>query len=71
MDFFVDLFHRLSDLEGLIRWGGLFVLTAIVFTETADRLDESLRQRSARETIRRSGEGLSRRRPSIPRLPAR
>ncbi len=34
MDFFVDLFHRLSDLEGLIRWGGLLVLTAIVFTET-------------------------------------
>lgn len=34
MDFFVDLFHRLADLEGLIRWGGLLALTVIVFTET-------------------------------------
>jgi membrane-associated protein len=29
-----DLWHRLTDLEGLIRWGGYAVLTAIVFTET-------------------------------------
>ena len=30
----VDLWHRLFDLEALIRWGGYFALTAIVFTET-------------------------------------
>lgn len=30
----LDLWHRLSDLEGLIRWGGYVVLTAIVFAET-------------------------------------
>jgi membrane-associated protein len=29
-----ELWHRLSDLEGLIRWGGYVVLTIIVFTET-------------------------------------
>ncbi|MDQ3698893.1 MAG: VTT domain-containing protein, partial [Gemmatimonadota bacterium] len=34
MDFITDLYHRLSDLEGLIRWGGLAILTIIVFTET-------------------------------------
>lgn len=30
----LDVWHRLSDLEGLIRWGGYVVLTAIVFAET-------------------------------------
>lgn len=30
----IDLWQQLSDLEGLIRWGGYFVLTAIVFAET-------------------------------------
>jgi membrane-associated protein len=30
----IDLWHHLSDLEGLIRWGGYFVLTAIIFAET-------------------------------------
>lgn len=30
----LDLYHRLSDLEGLIRWGGYLVLTVIVFSET-------------------------------------
>jgi membrane-associated protein len=30
----VELWHRLSDLQGLIQWGGYFVLTAIVFAET-------------------------------------
>lgn len=31
---FIDLWHRFSDLEALIRWGGYVVLTGIVFTET-------------------------------------
>jgi membrane-associated protein len=30
----MDLWNQLSDLEGLIRWGGYFVLTAIIFAET-------------------------------------
>jgi membrane-associated protein len=30
----IELWHRLSDLESLIRWGGYAVLTAIVFAET-------------------------------------
>ncbi|MGH7719575.1 MAG: VTT domain-containing protein [Gemmatimonadaceae bacterium] len=30
----VELWHRFSDLEGLIRWGGYVGLTIIVFTET-------------------------------------
>ncbi len=30
----LELWHQLSDLEGLIRWGGYFVLTAIIFAET-------------------------------------
>jgi membrane-associated protein len=34
MDLIIDLYHRLSDLEGLIRWGGLIALTVIVFVET-------------------------------------
>ncbi|MFN2398899.1 MAG: VTT domain-containing protein [Gemmatimonadaceae bacterium] len=34
MDTLADLWHRLSDLEGLIRWGGYVVLTTIVFAET-------------------------------------
>lgn len=29
-----DLFHRLSDLPGLVQWAGLFGLTTIVFSET-------------------------------------
>jgi membrane-associated protein len=34
MDLVVDFFHRLQDLEGLIRWGGLAILAIIVFVET-------------------------------------
>jgi membrane-associated protein len=34
MEWFQDLFARLSDLQGLIRWGGYFIVTAIVFAET-------------------------------------
>ncbi len=34
MQTILDLWHHLSDLEGLIRWGGYFILTAIVFAET-------------------------------------
>ena len=30
----IGLWHSLSNLEGLIRWGGYIVLTVIVFTET-------------------------------------
>ncbi|HEY9516139.1 MAG TPA: VTT domain-containing protein [Gemmatimonadaceae bacterium] len=30
----IDLWHHLSDLEGLIRWGGYVVLTVIIFAET-------------------------------------
>jgi membrane-associated protein len=30
----VDLLHQIYDVEGLIRWGGLLMLVAIVFAET-------------------------------------
>ncbi len=34
MDFAMQLLHQLYDVEGLIQWGGLVMLTFIVFTET-------------------------------------
>src|SRR5258706_1286346 len=34
MDFLWDLFHRIYDVEFLVRSGGLLVLIAIVFIET-------------------------------------
>lgn len=34
MEFFWDWFHRIYDVESLVRVGGLAALTAIVFTET-------------------------------------
>jgi membrane-associated protein len=34
MDWFKDLFHKLTDVETLIRLGGLTAMTAIVFAET-------------------------------------
>ena len=34
MDTLWDLFHRIYDVEGIIRWGGLLALVAIVFAET-------------------------------------
>ena len=34
MDSLWDLFHRIYDVEGIIRWGGLLALVAIVFAET-------------------------------------
>jgi membrane-associated protein len=34
MEFLWDLFHRIYDVEFLVRTGGLLVLTLIVFTET-------------------------------------
>ena len=34
MDWFRDLYHLLSDLPTLIKWGGYVGLTTIVFTET-------------------------------------
>jgi membrane-associated protein len=34
MDFLVDLFHKLRDLDALVAWAGMAGLAAIVFTET-------------------------------------
>ncbi len=34
MQSILDLWHRLTDVEGLIRWGGYIGLTAIIFAET-------------------------------------
>jgi membrane-associated protein len=34
MHTFQELWHRLTDVEGLIRWGGYVGLTAIIFAET-------------------------------------
>ena len=34
MEFLWDLFHRIYDVEGLVRLGGIIGLTIIVFTET-------------------------------------
>jgi membrane-associated protein len=34
MHWISDLYHQLSDLEGLIRWGGYLVIAAIIFAET-------------------------------------
>ena len=34
IEFIVDLMHQLRDVEGLIRWGGLAMIVAIVFAET-------------------------------------
>jgi len=34
MEFFWDLFHRIYDVESLVRVGGIVGLTVIVFTET-------------------------------------
>jgi membrane-associated protein len=30
----IDLFHKLYNVQGLIRWGGLAALTAVIFSET-------------------------------------
>ena len=42
MDWIRDLYHLLTDLPVLIKWGGYVPLTAIVFTETG-LLDEAIR----------------------------
>jgi membrane-associated protein len=34
METLLDLLHRVHDVEGIIRWGGLFMIVAIVFAET-------------------------------------
>src|SRR4030095_3638908 len=34
MEFLWDVFHRIYDVEGLVRLGGIIGLTIIVFTET-------------------------------------
>ena len=33
-DWLLQLVHQLYDVRGLIEWGGLLMLTVIVFTET-------------------------------------
>jgi len=30
----IDLFHRIYDVQGIVRWGGLIALVAIIFSET-------------------------------------
>lgn len=30
----IDLFHRIYDVQGLVRWGGLLALVVVVFAET-------------------------------------
>jgi membrane-associated protein len=30
----LDLFHRIYDVQGIVRWGGLIALVAIIFAET-------------------------------------
>jgi membrane-associated protein len=30
----VDLFHKIYNVQGIIRWGGLVALTAVIFAET-------------------------------------
>ena len=34
MDTLIDLWHRLTDVEAIVRWGGYVGLTTIVFVET-------------------------------------
>lgn len=34
MDFVIDLFHKLRDLDALVAWAGMAGLAAIIFTET-------------------------------------
>jgi membrane-associated protein len=34
LDHFKEVFHLLSDLKGLIQWGGLILICAIMFVET-------------------------------------
>src|SRR5687768_12014423 len=34
MDTLIDLWHRLTDVEAIVRWGGYVGLTAIIFVET-------------------------------------
>ena len=30
----LDLFHRIYDVQGIVRWGGLIALVAVIFSET-------------------------------------
>src|SRR5258708_5504338 len=30
----IDLFHRIYDVQGIVRWGGLIALVAVIFAET-------------------------------------
>lgn len=34
MEFLLEWFHRIYDVKGIIQWGGLFMICAIVFAET-------------------------------------
>ena len=29
----IDLFHRITDVQGIVRWGGLIAIVAIIFSE--------------------------------------
>ena len=34
MQYLMDLFHRIYDVQGIITWGGMFALVAVIFSET-------------------------------------
>ncbi|HEX3695441.1 MAG TPA: VTT domain-containing protein [Polyangia bacterium] len=34
MQSLLDLFHRIYDVQGIVRWGGLIALVAVIFSET-------------------------------------
>jgi membrane-associated protein len=34
LDYFKEAFHLLADLKGLIQWGGISLVCAVIFTET-------------------------------------
>ena len=34
MDFILDLFHKLRDLDALVAWAGMAGMATIIFTET-------------------------------------
>jgi len=34
VQYLMDLFHRIYDVQGIITWGGMFALVAVIFAET-------------------------------------
>jgi len=34
MQALLDLFHKIYDVQGIVRWGGMIALVAVVFAET-------------------------------------